>query len=69
MSRSFYEFLVVGVSIFLTVISILSYHLYTNSKNREVYLECLRISERIATQEMNSSSRIFSASAPTCWKN
>jgi hypothetical protein len=50
-------------AILISVAMIISYHLYTNSKNREVYMECLRVMESIAKEDGSSSVRVFSATS------
>ena len=39
--------LLAAVTLVAIVAGNLSYHLYTNAKNREAYMECLRITERL----------------------
>lgn len=51
-------------ALLLSVAMTLAYHLYTNAQNREVYMECLRVTERIAQEERGSGVRMVST--PRC---
>lgn len=58
----------IGLSILLFSLSamITGYNYYDNMKNREVYLECLKIAERIAENDNREGVRIVSL--PNCYK-
>jgi hypothetical protein len=52
-------------TIVLVVAMVLGYHLYTNSLNRQAYLECLRTAERINENDQSQGVRI--TSVPSCY--
>lgn len=57
---------IVGIfgSLLLSLAMTLSYYLYTNAQNRQAYMECLRVTERILQEDRGSGVRIVSS--PNC---
>lgn len=46
---------------------VVGYHLYTNAKNRELYAECLRVSERMSANKNREGNAVQIVSTPTCY--
>lgn len=50
----------------ITVVAVVvGYNAFKDYKNRELYLECLRVSERMANSDNRQGVRIVST--PHCW--